>query len=186
MNAFHRITIDPGSMPPQPDIRCAELTIIRAGMEAVPDVYALIREIAQWLIDRGDPLWGEEEVSRDELVRVARAGELITGRIAGTLATCMYLHHEDRVFWPEARPGEALYVHRLGVARQFAGAGYSYAMLDWAVREAKRIGRAFVRLDCEPRQKLLALYRDAGFVPVDPGPVQVGRHWVVRQQRPAA
>ena len=170
-------------MPPQSDIRCAELAITRAGMGAVPDVYALIRDIAQWLIDRGDALWGDEEISRDELVRVARAGELITGRVAGTLAACMYLHHEDRVFWPEARPGEALYVHRLGVARQFAGAGYSHAMLDWAVREAKQMGRDFVRLDCEPRPKLLALYRDEGFVLVDPGPVQVGRHWVVRQQK---
>lgn len=170
-------------MPPKSEIRCPELAIIRAGMEAVPDVYALIRDIAQWLIDRGDPLWGEEEISRDELMGAAHAGELITGRVAGALATCMYLHHEDRAFWPEARHGEALYVHRLGVARRFAGAGYSHAMLDWAVREAKNMGRDFVRLDCEPRPKLLALYRSAGFAPVDPGPVQVGRHWVVRQQR---
>lgn len=173
-------------MPPQSDIRCAELAITRAGIEAVPDVYGLICEIAQWLIDRGDALWGEEEISHDELVRVARAGELITGRVAGTLAACMYLHGEDQVFWPEARPGEALYVHRLGVARRFAGSGYSQAMLDWAMREARHMGRDFVRLDCEPRPKLLALYRNAGFAPVDPGPVQVGRHWVVRQQIPAS
>lgn len=170
-------------MPPQSEIRVAELAIARAGMEAVPDVYALIRDIAQWLIDRGDALWGDEEISRDDLTRVAQARELITGRVAGALATCMYLHHEDRVFWSEARPGEALYVHRLGVARRFAGAGYSHAMLDWAMREARSMGRSFVRLDCEPRPKLLALYRNAGFVPVDPGPVQVGRHWVVRQQK---
>ena len=170
-------------MPPQLEIRSAELAIARAGLEAVPDVYELIRDIAHWLIDRGDALWGDEEISLDELVSVARAGELVTGRAAGTLAACMYLHHEDRVFWPEARPGEALYVHRLGVARQFAGAGFSHAMLDWAVREARRMDRSFVRLDCEPRPKLLALYRDAGFAPVDPGPVQVGRHRVVRQQK---
>ncbi len=170
-------------MTPQADIRSAELAITRAGMEAVPDVYDLIRDIAQWLIDRGDALWGEEEISRDELVRVAQAGELITGRVDGAIASCMYLHHEDRVFWPEARPDKALYVHRLGVARQFAGAGFSRAMLDWALREARSMGRDFVRLDCEPRPKLLALYRNAGFTPVDPGPIQVGKHWVVRQQK---
>ena len=173
-------------MPPQSEIRPAELAITRAGIEAVPDVHALIRDIAQWLIDRGDALWGDEEMSRDELLRVARAGELITGRVAGALAACMYLHHEDRVFWPEVPHGDALYVHRLGVARRFAGSGYSHAMLDWAVREAGQMGRSFVRLDCEPRPKLLALYRRAGFVPVDPGPVQVGRHWVVRQEKPAS
>ncbi|HEX5280640.1 MAG TPA: GNAT family N-acetyltransferase [Micropepsaceae bacterium] len=169
----------------QSGIPVAELAITRAGMEAVPDVYALIRDIAQWLIDRGDALWGEEEISHDELTRVARGGELITGRVAGALAACMYLHDEDRVFWPETRAGEALYVHRLGVARRFAGAGYSQAMLDWALHEARRMGRDFVRLDCEPRPKLVALYRDAGFTPVDPGPVQVGRHWVLRQQKAA-
>lgn len=172
-------------MPPQADVQCPELAIARAGMEAVPEVHALIRETAQWLIDRDEALWGEEEISGDELVQVAGAGELVTGRVSGELASCMYLHHEDRVFWPESRPGEALYVHRLAVSRRFAGLGYSRAMLDWSVRETRRIGRDFVRLDCEPRPKLLAIYRAAGFAPVDQGPIQVGRHWVVRQQKPA-
>jgi GNAT superfamily N-acetyltransferase len=163
--------------------RCPDLQIARAGMEAFPEVHALILEAAQWLVQKGEPLWDHEQTSGDELAQVARAGELIIARNAGELSACMYLHNVDPMFWPEARQGEALYVHRLAVARRFAGLGYARAMLDWAAREAKSTGRCYLRLDCEPRPKLLALYRDAGFVPVDDVPVQVGGHLVVRHQK---
>ena len=161
-----------------------ELHIARAGAEAIPEVHALIVEAAQWLIAKGEPLWGEPETSGEELARVARAGELVTGRMGTELCACMYLHNEDPVFWPEAAPGEALYIHRLAVARRFGGRGFSYALLDWAAHEARSTGRNFLRLDCEPRPKLLALYRDAGFLAVDATPIRVGIHFVMRHQKP--
>ena len=160
------------------------LDIARAGMEAVPEVHVLICDAARWLIEKGEPLWGDEETSGPGLAHVARSGELIIARSDGELCACMYLHNQDRVFWPAARDSEALYVHRLAVARRFAGRGISLLMLDWAAREAKRMGRDYLRLDCEPRPKLLALYQHAGFTPVDAAPVQVGRHFVVRHEKP--
>jgi hypothetical protein len=48
------------------------LIITRAGMEAVPETDALIREAADWLIAKGEPLWGPNETAFDELTRVAR------------------------------------------------------------------------------------------------------------------
>ncbi len=159
------------------------LEIGRAGIEAFPEVHALIREAAQWLIDRGEPLWGEQETSGEELARVAQAGELVIAHADRELCACMYLHNEDVVFWPEARLGEALYIHRLAVARRFAGRGFARAMLDWAASEAMRTSRKYLRLDCEPRPKLLALYRNAGFTPVDPSPVRVGTHFVLRHHK---
>ena len=56
-------------------------------------------------------------------------------------------------------------------------------MLAWAENETRASGRSCLRLDCEPRDKLLALYRDAGFTRVDPGTIQVGRHFVVRHEK---
>jgi GNAT superfamily N-acetyltransferase len=160
------------------------LHIARAGTEAIPEVHALILEAARWLTAKGEPLWGGPETSGEELARVARAGELVTGWIGSELCACMYLHNEDPIFWPDVVAGEALYIHRLAVVRRFAGRGFSFAMLDWAAREARSTGRNFLRLDCEPRPKLLALYRDAGFVAVDASPIQVGIHFVVRHQKP--
>ena len=167
-----------------------DLTIARAGMEAVAETDALIREAAAWLIAKGEQLWGPNETSYDELVQVARAGELVTGRVGGDghsadeLAACMYLHHEDRLFWPHAAPSEAFYVHRLAVARKYAGRGYAHAMLDWAAEEVRNRKRTHLRLDCEPRLKLLALYRSAGFTRIDAQPIRVGMHFVVRHEKP--
>ena len=76
------------------------LIITRAGMEAIPEADVLIREAADWLIAKGEPLWGPNETASEELTRVARDGELVIGRIDGVPATCMYLHGEDRLFWP--------------------------------------------------------------------------------------
>jgi GNAT superfamily N-acetyltransferase len=160
------------------------LTIARAGMEAVAETDALIHEAAAWLIAKGEPLWGPNETSYDELLRAVRADELVTGRIAGELAACMYLHHDDTLFWPQAPAGEAFYVHRLAVARKFSGRGYARKMLDWAEAETRARGRDYLRLDCEPRTKLLAIYRDAGFARIDATPIQVGEHFVVRHEKP--
>jgi len=152
-------------------------------MDDVPDADRLIREAADWLNDAGMTLWGPEETSYEDLLRVAQADELVMGRVDGKAASCMYLHHEDRLFWPQARPGEAFYIHRLAVARKFKGIGFSRAMLDWSVEEARRAGRTHLRLDCEPRPKLLAIYRNADFLRIDPEPIQVGRHFVVRHEK---
>ena len=159
------------------------LLIARGSLDDVPEADALIRATAEWLIRKGEPLWGPNETSLDELTHVARSGELVVGRVTGELASCMYLHDEDRLFWPQVAPGEAFYIHRLAVARTFAGRGYAHAMLEWAASEARAKGRPFLRLDCEPRAKLLALYRTAGYSRVDSAPIQVGEHFVVRHER---
>jgi GNAT superfamily N-acetyltransferase len=159
------------------------LLIARGSPDDVPETDALIRATAEWLIKKGEPLWGPNETSLDELKRVARLGELVVGRVENELATCMFLHGEDRLFWPQVPLGEALYIHRLAVARKFAGRGYAHAMLDWAAQQARAQGRAFLRLDCEPREKLLALYRGTGYRRIDPEPIQVGEHFVVRHEK---
>jgi GNAT superfamily N-acetyltransferase len=159
------------------------LVITRGTPDDVAETDALIRATAEWLIAKGEPLWGPNETSLHELKHVARIGELVVGRVAGDLATCMFLHDEDRLFWPHVAAGEALYIHRLAVARKFAGRGYAHAMLDWAADEARAKSRRFLRLDCEPRAKLLSLYRGAGYQRIDPEPIQVREHFVVRHEK---
>ena len=159
------------------------LSIARGTMDDVPDADRIIREVAAWLDARGESLWGPNEISRDALVAVAQAGELIIGRMGTEAVACMYMHNSDSEFWPEDGPGEAFYIHRLAVARHFAGRGFAHAMLAWAEGEARAQARPFVRLDCVPRPKLIRLYEAAGFARVDPGPVKVGEHWVIRQQK---
>ena len=157
--------------------------VAREGTAAVAEADALIREAADWLIRRGEPLWGPNETSYEELERVAKEGELVIGRIEREAVACMYLHKEDALFWPHVRPGEAFYIHRLAVKRKYAGRGFAHAMLAWAAEEARAQGRPFLRLDCEPRPKLMALYKSAEFSAVDQHPVEITGHYVVRHEK---
>lgn len=159
------------------------LSISRGSIADVADADRILREVAAWLDAKGEPLWGPNELSYDALTKVARAGELIVGRVGAEMAACMYLHGEDREFWPEDGPEEAFYIHRLAVARRHAGRGFARAMLAWAEGETRARGRPYLRLDCVDRPKLIRLYESAGFLRVDAGPVQVGEHWVIRQQK---
>jgi GNAT superfamily N-acetyltransferase len=159
------------------------LIIARGTIGDVPDADRIIRDVAAWLDAKGETLWGPNEISYDALMTVARAGELIVGYVGPEMAACMYMHNRDPEFWPEDKPGEAFYIHRLAVARPFAGRGFAHAMLAWAEGEARAHRRPYLRLDCVPRPKLSRLYEAAGFARVDPGPVKVGEHWVIRQQK---
>jgi GNAT superfamily N-acetyltransferase len=159
------------------------LVVRRGGAADVPEAHRIICEVAEWLIAKGEALWGANETSLATLEEVARADELVIGRVGGEAATCMFLHRADPEFWPGDPAGEAVYIHRLAVARAFGGRGFAGRMLAWAEDEARLTGCRFVRLDCEPRPKLIALYRSAGYLPVDPGPVVVKGHAVIRQQK---
>ena len=152
-------------------------------IDDVPEADGLIREAADWLTQKGMQLWGPNETSYEELVRVARKGELIIGRVGDEAAACMFMHDEDRLFWPHVVPGEAFYLHRLAVKRKYAGRGFSHAMLEWAEAEARAKGRKFLRLDCEPRAKLRALYESAGYICIDKAPIQVHEHFVLRHEK---
>jgi GNAT superfamily N-acetyltransferase len=159
------------------------MRIARCTEADAPIAAAILREVSEWLVAQGRKLWDPVEISDEDVARRARAGELVLGREGDEVIACMYLQRSDPLFWPEAKSGDALYVHRLAVRRAFAGRGNAREMLDWAAAEARRLGRPFVRLDTELRSSLVRLYEDAGFVRVDAKPIIVGTHEVVRFAR---
>ena len=157
---------------------------IGRAMEAdAPLATAILREVSEWLVARGQKLWDPDEISEVGVAQHARAGELVLGWEGDLAIACMYLQRSDPLFWPEAKPDEALYVHRLAVRRAFAGQGVAQAMLGWASADARRLGRPLLRLDTELRPALMHLYEGTGFVRVDPTSLIVGPHQVVRFQR---
>lgn len=155
----------------------------RGSIDDAKAAAAILREVSEWLIGAGKRLWNPDEIADADVAQHARQGELIVGCEDGEPVACMYLQTSDSLFWPLAREGEALYIHRLAVRRAYAGRGRAREMLDWAAEEAKRSGRMFVRLDTEVRPAVIALYEDAGFVRVDPSSIVVGAHEVLRLQR---
>jgi GNAT superfamily N-acetyltransferase len=110
--------------------------------------------------------WLAEEYGRTQITAAidAKVGVVACREIE--IVGFMFLQSEDKDFWPDDKAGDALYVHRFAVSRRFAGQGVSGALLGWATNEARKRGIAFLRLDCVPLPKLMAVYERAGFVRV--------------------
>jgi GNAT superfamily N-acetyltransferase len=133
---------------------------------------AILTEVARWLVDKGQPLWHPEGLSPAALLERYRIGEMYLGWLACEPVAAMVLQEEDRTFWPDAPPGESLFVHKLAVARRYGGRGLSRSMLDAARDRALATGKAYLRLDCAAeRPKVRGLYESYGFRCVGEGTV---------------
>lgn len=98
-------------------------------------------------------------------------------------AATMLLQTADPVYWPEAAPGLALYLHKLAVRRSYAGQSWLARMIGFAIDEATRTRVPALRLDTLLRPKLQALYERYEFTRVAEAPLMVGGRQMIRMQR---
>jgi GNAT superfamily N-acetyltransferase len=124
----------------------------------------ILTEAAAWLEGRGIPLWSPEQVSLAAVSSDVEAGLYHLAWVGPLAVGTMRLTISDPAFWPEATPGEALYLHRLAVRRAAAGGRLSSQLLGWAAGHATAIGARYLRLDCETfRHSLRGVYERFGF-----------------------
>jgi GNAT superfamily N-acetyltransferase len=127
-------------------------------------VSEILCEAASWLEARGVPLWSPEQVSVAAVSPEVRSGVFFLAWSGGAAVGTLRLTSSDPAFWPEATPGEALYLHRLAVRRAAAGGQLSSELLRWAAQRATRLGARYLRLDCETlRTGLRGVYERFGF-----------------------
>lgn len=144
------------------------LTIYRATPADVDAVLGLVTEATRWLAERGSDQWQyTTERHRVAIERAVARGEVWvvsddTNTIVGTVTLNAYA---DPEFWTaEDDPTDALYLHRMVVARDVSGNDIGSAMLDWASRQSVDAGKKFLRLDAwATNADLHAYYRRRGF-----------------------
>jgi hypothetical protein len=123
-------------------------------------VLEVLDDAAAWLWRRGVRQW-PERFRRQWVLPALRRGETwLVGPVTRPDAT-FTLSWEDAA-WPDARDGDAGYVHRFAVRRSAAGIGADVlGRIRALVLEA---GCEFVRLDCvAANADLRAYYQHAGF-----------------------
>ena len=157
-----------------------EIEVRQADLCDIEAVAAILNEAATWLESRGDGMWRVDELTparishevTDGLFYLAHAGQPI-GTIKFQLS--------DLEFWPDVPEGDSAFVHRLAVRRSFAGRGVSAALLTWAGTRTAKLGRRFLRLDCEAsRPRLRDVYERFGFR--HHSDRQVGPYFVARYE----
>jgi GNAT superfamily N-acetyltransferase len=141
-----------------------DIEIRKAAPSEAVLVSDVLTEAALWLRARGAELWSSDSVSLSRVAPEVEEGLYFLAWSGAASVGAMRLTWTDPFYWPEAVPGEALYVHRLAVRRAFAGGRASSALLVWAAAHAQAHGARFLRLDCQaPRAALRRVYERFGF-----------------------
>lgn len=130
-------------------------------------VVEVLREAAQWLIDRGMPLWDVGSFTSDALRVNIERREVVVAEIRQEIGAVALRQWEDRVCWPDREIGEAGYIHKLAVKRMYAGRGLSQLVVQWIEQDLRARRRRYLRLDCAPRNALTSLYEKMGFQRID-------------------
>lgn len=141
----------------------------------------ILREAAQWLIERGEPLWRNNELTAENLQKDVDQKLFFLAEIDGEAVGTVKFQTEDKLFWRDVPEGESAFIHRLAVRRRFAGGAISRALMSWAVERACGLGKSYLRLDCEAsRPKLRAVYEKFGFT--HHSDKKVGPYFVARYE----
>ena len=128
----------------------------------------IMREVAQWCMDVGWPIWNLDELTREKLLRYPPAeDDFRVAWLRGKPAASMILQWHDPDFWPDLKENESGFIHKLCVRRDFAGRNLSKKMVVHAASECKKRGIGYLRLDTDwGSPKLCGLYESLGFVKV--------------------
>lgn len=145
----------------------------------------IMKESAEWLIQRRMPLWKVEDLTPEFMGGHVARKELFLATVDNEGAGTIILQETDELFWPEVNDGKSLFFHKLAVRRKFAGSGVSKALMDYAYLVAKSRGKTFLRMDCSARHPPLRLfYENNGFQFLDQK--HAGPWWVDRLFKPVA
>lgn len=146
-------------------------------------VEGLLVEAARWVDALGVAMWEDGELQRAAIDHDLAAGLYVVADVEGSVAGMVRFQLEDPLFWPDLPAGQSAFVHRLVVGRPWKGQGVSQALLAWAAKRTRELGRQALRLDCDAsRPKLRQLYEACGFTLHSYR--QVGPYYVSRYELP--
>ncbi|HEY1170645.1 MAG TPA: GNAT family N-acetyltransferase [Verrucomicrobiae bacterium] len=139
-------------------------TIRPATPSDTDEISAILTEAAQWLAHTGRLMWRDNELAPERIAADVADGLFVIAERDGIAAGTMKYQLEDPLFWPDVPTGEAGYMHRVAVRRQFAGGEVSLDLFHWALWKTADLNLRYLRLDCEAsRPKLRAVYEKFGF-----------------------
>jgi GNAT superfamily N-acetyltransferase len=141
-----------------------KLAITPATFDEAPIVSGLLLEAAEWLSARGKEMWLKDEISIERVTPDVEMRRFLVARMDDVPVGVMKYQTSDELFWPNVAPNSSAFIHRLAVARSWAGRGISNVLIDYAAELARRDGRGWLSLDCSSdRAQLRSFYERAGF-----------------------
>ncbi len=134
--------------------------VSKANEKAALDI---LIDAINWMEENDGSLWQREEINGTDLTNTADQSHYRLVCLNHTPAATFQLGQVDTRYWPDA-DDDAIYLHRIAIARAFRGQGLLPQIFRFAQNYAADMGRSKIRLDCDSnRGKLRSLYENAGF-----------------------
>ena len=130
------------------------------------EAISIMQEAAHWLVDIGQPMWDDEDLSSETLNNPFDEF-LVMWEDKNSIAS-MILSYEDKIFWPNIAPNTSGFIHKLSIRRDYASKGYAKILVEHAKKLCANKSIKYLRLDCDPhREGLLNFYKACGFILVE-------------------
>ena len=119
----------------------------QAQLDDLPVAVEILAEAAVWLQNKGIDQWPSPIPPhwQQRLADRIQRGELYTVGIVTNRFGIVGLSWQD-AYWPDDKL--AGYVHRMAIRSEMHGQRLGSMILFWAMMQAKRRGKQFLRLDC--------------------------------------
>ena len=124
------------------------VSVRQASLDDLSTVSSILSEAAFWLKEQNMVLWEDKDTSPESIYQDVELGLFYIAFYKDAAAGVVQLQTEDLVFWPDIPQESSAFIHRLAVRRSFAGGSVSTALMQWAVKQSRDLGRQFLRLDC--------------------------------------
>lgn len=129
----------------------------------IEELLVLLRERAQWLIDRGTPMWNPAYLEKEAFVQRYPGLRCFLVRNPDPIGGFVLIER-DEVFWKGHSQDGVHYLHKLVVAVGAQGRGYGPRILEAIAALSRAEGRRALRVDYyEDHTALERLYLGCGF-----------------------
>ena len=129
----------------------------------VEESLSIMREAAQWLINKGCPLWNLDDLTSEKMKNDDDEFIVMWNKNGKSIATLL-LNFEDRFFWSDIQTGSSGFIHKVSIRREYAGKSLAKNIIEYAIQECKQRGIKSIRLDCDSQRKSLCdFYEGIGF-----------------------
>jgi len=139
-----------------------ENIIIPATVNDLTLIYNLFEEAIRYQKKNGYIGWNnydkefiKTDVTQGLLFKIVNLNDVL-----GIFTVC----HTDKLIWREREKGDAIYLHRIVLNRNFQGTKIFNTVLAWSLEYARTHKRKFVRMDTwADNFKLINYYKSYGF-----------------------
>ena len=135
----------------------------------VDEAISIMQKVSVWGEEKGFRIWPKEWLTKENLLTDDVLEENFGVAVSnGKNVGAFILQEQDGEYWPGAPGGEAVYLHKLCVCREFSHQNMARKIVEVIAEQCRESKIPYIRLDTAlDEKKVRKIYLEMGFRIVD-------------------